>query len=86
MFFLLYSFYINYLEFFGKKGLSLPLHLFILFLISITGLDFILLPVRLDVLFSLHLHSQACYPLYTDSVVNSEFSPDLNLACFRGRE
>lgn len=44
MFFLLYSFYINYLEFFGKKGLSLRLHLFILFLISVTGPDFILLP------------------------------------------
>lgn len=85
MFFLPYSFYINYLQFFCKKGLSLLLHLFILFFISITGPDFILLPVRLDVLFSLHLLSQACSPLYTDSVINSEFSPDLTLLVLGGK-
>ena len=85
MFFLPYSFYINYLQFFRKKGLSLLLHLFIRFFISITGPDFILLPVRLDVLFSLHLRSQACSPLYTDSVINSEFSPDLTLLVLGGK-
>lgn len=79
MFFVPYSFYINYL------GLSLLLHLFILFCIFLTGPDSILLPVKLDVLCSLHLHSQACSPLYNDSVVNSEFSPDLTLLVLGGK-
>lgn len=35
--------------------------------------------VRLDILFSLHPNSSVCFPLGTDSVFNSVFSPDLTL-------